>query len=98
MNKKTRRIVGIVIKVVVSLILVGIGQFIAVFVLLMLYGLGIFLSEIFMTQTGARILFLLFWLIASLILLDNFIFNLKIFSRCFKAAKSAVRKFYNNVK
>ena len=97
MNKKTRRIVGIVIKVVVSLILVGIGQFIAAFALLMLYGIGVFLSEILMVQTGARILFLLFWLIASILLLDGF-FNLKIFSRCFKAVKSTVRKFYNDVK
>ena len=89
MNKKTRRVIGLVIIVIFSLILVGVmAQLLAVLALSCVYGISFLLAELLALKVAMHVLYLLFWLIASLTLLDIFIFN----SRIFNWIKHRIRK------
>ena len=79
MNKKTRRVIYLAIMIVVSLILVGVmAQLLAALALSCVYGISFLLAELLALKVAMHVLYLLFWLIASLTLLDIFIFNFKL--------------------
>ena len=73
-------------------------QLLAAFALLIVYGVATVIVELFTSRIGAWILYLLFWLIISLILLDDFLFDFKYAKLVAHRIKNWLNGLYQKVK